>query len=503
MKKFVLLLVFLGLPLSLAHAARRHWARRPGVVLYQLKSDASGTQRAALTRLLGNRQANASGAHRKVHSHLLSAAAAPGADEEDQAQALLQTGAVSYAEPDYLMPAAAVPNDPSYSLQWHHPMIHAPAAWDVTTGAHSVIVAVCDNGVDASHPDLATNLMLPGFNSADGGSNTSPIADHGTATAGSIGAVGNNGAGGAGIAWKVQMLPVRVTNNSDSSASCSDMASGIEWAADHGAQVINLSYDISGCPNTIDAAAQYAENQGAVVFVAAGNSGINVSAFMPAVHSLVLVGATNSSDSRTTYSNFGTGLDLVAPGNLIYAPIPGNSYTYESGTSLAASISAGVAALLFAMNPAWTPAQIRQMLFTTAHPLTAQDGNGRVDAFAAVSAAYQDMHGGALPPTPSTTPGANQTSGTANLNSVVVFPNPWRADRHSGVPVIFDSLTPDSTVKIFTMSGFLARKLYPTQGRASWDLTNESGDKVASGIYLYSITDGAGHHVQGKVAIIK
>ena len=180
--------------------------------------------------------------------HAMAQGAASQRDEEDLADDLMKTGAVEYAEPDYLMPVAAVPNDPGYPSQWYHAAIHTPAAWDSTHGASAVKVALCDTGVDATHPDLAANLALPGYNAVDGSTNTAPIADHGTAVAGIIDALGNNGQGGAGITWNTTLLPVRVSNYSDGSAWCSDMAAGVRWAADHGARVINLELRHYGMP---------------------------------------------------------------------------------------------------------------------------------------------------------------------------------------------------------------------------------------------------------------
>jgi len=483
-----------------SQAARKPWNRRPGVVLYQLKAGATSVQKSALSGVFGAARANAAPASA---SHLSMAFAPAGRDEEGLADDLLKTGAVAYAEPDYLMPVAATPNDPGLPSQWYHTAIHSQAAWNLTTGASSVIVAVCDTGVDTTHADLAANILLPGHNSVDGTSNISPVADHGTAVAGIIGAVGNNGIGGAGVAWHVKILPVRVSNNSDGSAWCSDMASGIDWAADHGAKAINLSYDITGCPNTINAAAQYAQGKGAVTLVAAGNSSINLSATsFPATHAFILVGATDSNGQRASFSNYGTPIDLVGPGVSIYAPLPGNSYAYGSGTSFSAPITAGIAALLFSLSPAWTPEEIRLFLLATAQPAGGMNGYGQGDASAAVTAAKNVLMGGLMPSLP-TNPGASASQALTDLSSMLVYPNPWRSDKHPGTPVLFSSLTADSTVKIFTMSGYLVRSLSPTSGKASWDLKNDSGEMVASGIYLYSVTDTSGNKSQGKLAVIR
>ena len=507
MKKRIAILIFafpiLGIFWTSAQAARRPWPRRTGVVLYQLKSNASDAQRAALAQALGAYRTNAAPSAHVSRSHQALAFAAAGKDEEDLAQDLMNTGAVAYAEPDYLMPMAVVPNDPGYASQWYHGVIHSQAAWDITTGVSSVLVAVCDTGLDASHPDLSANLSLPGYNSVDDNTNTTPVADHGTAVAGIIDAVGNNGIGGAGIAWNVKVLPVRVSDNADGSAWCSDMAAGIEWAADHGAKVINLSYDITGCPSTIDGAAQYAKAKGAVAFIAAGNSGINLaSVSFPPTHAFLLVGATDETGQRAAFSNYGQSLDVMAPGVSIYAPFPGNTYAYGSGTSFSSPISAGVAALLFSLNPAWTPDQIRIFLLATAVPASLLNGYGRVDAAGSLAAAQSVLAGGPLPTLP-TTPGEATTQAITSLDASLVYPNPWRADRHAGVPIVFDNLTADSTVKIFTLSGYLTRTLTPLSGKASWDLKNDSGSLVASGVYFYSITDREGEKSQGKLAVIR
>jgi subtilisin family serine protease len=366
-----------------------------------------------------------------------------------------------------------------------------------------VIVAVCDTGVDATDTDLSANVLQPGYNSADGTTNTTPVAEHGTAVAGIIGAVGNNGVGGAGMAWHVKILPVRVSNNADGSAWCSDMASGIDWAADHGAKAINLSYDITGCPRTIDAAAQYAKAKGAITFVAAGNGGLNLSGTaFPTTHAFILVGATDSGGQRPAFSNYGTPIDMVAPGVSIYAPLPGNTYAYGTGTSFSSPISAGIAALLFSLSAAWTPDQIRLFMLATARPASVMNGYGQIDAFSTLTAAKNVLAGGPMPSLPGT-PGVSFSPELSDLSGMVVYPNPWRSDKHSSVPVVFNALTADSTVKIFTISGYLVRSLSPSSGKATWDLKNDSGELVASGIYIYSVTDGHDNKSQGKLAIIR
>ncbi len=267
------------------------------------------------------------------------------------------------------------------------------SAWDLTVGSPSVIVAVCDTGVDSSHPDLAPNLLLPGYNSVDGSTDTSPVMWHGTAVAGCIGAVGNNGLGVAGVNWNVSILPVRVSNRSDGAAYLSDMADGITWAADQGARVVNVSYDASSSA-AVDYAGQYLLGSGGILFIAAGNSGVDTSAVCPASPNSMVVGATTSSDALASWSNYGAGVDLVAPGSGIYTTYAGGGYASVSGTSFASPIAAGVAALVFAENPSLGPSQVMDILCSTCTDLGASGpddtfGYGRVDAAAAVAVAAQ------------------------------------------------------------------------------------------------------------------
>lgn len=476
--------VFFAVLPTVAHAARKPWRRRPGVVLYQWKSGVPMAQRAHAMQVVA------------------AATAAP-RDEEDIAADLLKSGAVDYAEPDYLMPVAAVPNDPGYSSQWYHDAIHTPTAWDSTTGAAGVTVAVCDTGVDATQPDLIGNMALPGYNAVDSSTDTTPVADHGTAVAGIIGALGDNHQGIAGVAWHVKVLPVRVSDYPDGSAWCSDMANGVQWAADHGAKVINLSYDITGCPNTMNAAAQYAKDKGALTFIAAGNSGTPLAGSFPTTHAFVLVGATDSNNAAASFSNYGPAIDVMAPGVSIYAPLPGNSYAYGTGTSFASPMAAGVAALLASLNTGWTPDQLRTLMLASAHYTgRVQDGYGLIDAGAAVTTANHVLAGGAWPTLEA--PGGTTAASDGALDKVLVYPNPWRNDRHgAGTPIVLSGLTDNATVKLFTVSGYLIRTLTASDGKVTWDLKNDSGDPAASGLYIYSITDSQNHQQQGKLSIIR
>ncbi len=306
---------------------------------------------------------------------------------------LMNTGAVKFAEPDALIPHAAIPSDTSYSSQWHHPKINSPVAWDTITGSE-VKVCVLDTGVDTDHPDLVGNLLLPGYNAqlrVDG--NVEDAHGHGTGTSGVIGAVGNNNIGVAGMAWDINIIPVQINiSNTNSSAYISTMAVGIEWCADHGGKVANLSYGGAQYA-TIDAAAQYLRDRGGLLFMSAGNDGTyNSTSTYPDYTSFVIVGATDQSDVKASWSEYGPFVDITAPGVSIRTTYNNGGYVYYSGTSFSSPMTAGLGALIYSVNPNFTPAEVEDILFSTAVDLgSAGDddvyGHGRIDAGAAVIAA--------------------------------------------------------------------------------------------------------------------
>lgn len=296
---------------------------------------------------------------------------------------------VAYAERDALVSPVSTPNDPDFAREWHLNAIEAPAAWDLAS-ASGVLIAVCDTGVASTQPDLAPVLRADlGHNSVDGSANWAPVTNHGTLVAGAAAAAGNNGVGVAGVARGASLLPIRITNRSDGSASVSDAAACITYAADHGARVINLSFEMAGSA-AIGDAARYAESKGALTFVGAGNNGINPG--WTDLPNVIAVGATESGGTHAAYSNFGSFVDISAPGTGIMTTWPDGHYDMASGTSFASPVAAGVAALIFGANPNLTAAQARDILYSTADDLGSAGrddyfGVGQVNARRAVVAA--------------------------------------------------------------------------------------------------------------------
>lgn len=323
-----------------------------------------------------------------------------GADEKTFIQALMAQPEVEFAEMDYLIPPADMtPNDPDYASQWHLPMISSPAAWANTNGSSSVIIAILDTGVDATHPDLAPKIV-PGWNFWDNNSNTSDVYGHGTAVAGTAAAASNNGLGVASVAWNCHIMPIRISST-NGSASLSAIANGLTWAADHGARIANISYKVTNY-SVVRSAAQYFQSKGGVVVVAAGNDRMfDSTSDNPYV---LTVSATDGNDKLASFSNTGNNVDLAAPGVSIETTNQGGGYGFWGGTSFSAPIVAGVAALMVSANPSLSSIQIQDFLKQSSDDrgMAGWDpifGWGRVNAAHAVEAALGSEGIDSTPPT--------------------------------------------------------------------------------------------------------
>lgn len=306
--------------------------------------------------------------------------------------ALERTGLFNFVERDGIARGLGVvdPNDPYFVDQWHLTQIQGPAAWGVTTGAGSVTIAMIDSGVDPSNPDIASKLV-PGWNFLTGNSNTMDDLGHGTATAGTAAADTNNGTGVSGVAWNNMIMPLVVLNSSDS-ASYSDIASAITYAADNGARIINISIGGPTSSSTLQNAVNYAWNKGAVIFASAGNASSSAPSYPAACQYVVAVSATDVGDVLASFSNYGSYIDLSAPGNNILTTMKGGAYGYWYGTSFSAPIAAATAALVLSENPNLSAPALVSLLEQTATDLGAPGwdeyfGYGRVNAYNAVLAA--------------------------------------------------------------------------------------------------------------------
>lgn len=263
---------------------------------------------------------------------------------------------VRYAEPNYkAFIADTIPSDANWGLQYGLINIHAPQGWDMATGSAAVTIAIVDSGVDLGHADLAAKIV-PGYDFVNNDSIPQDDNGHGTHVAGIAAASSNNGVGVAGVSWGARIMPVKVLD-SNGNGSFANVAAGISWATDNGAQVINLSVG-GGSPSTVlQDAVNYAYGKGVVLVAAAGNTGSGFVLYPARYPNVIAVGAVDNANNRAGFSNFGPELDLVAPGSLIYSTVIGG-YGYKSGTSMAAPYVSGLAAILRGYPGGYSPAGI-------------------------------------------------------------------------------------------------------------------------------------------------
>ena len=357
---------------------------------------------------------------------------------------------VEYVEPDFVVRADAVPNDPSFGLLWGmqntgqtvnaDPGIagadaRATGAWDILVGNPGFVVAIIDSGTLLSHPDLAANIWTnPGeiagngidddangyiddvsgydFFSID---NNPSDGGHGTHTAGTVGAVGNNGIGVAGVAWNCKIMPLRFLG--PTGGFTSDAILAIQYAVQKQVKVSNNSWGGSVASQPLYDAIAAARSFDHLFVASAGNNAANSDSLpsYPAAYNLdniISVAATDNNDARAFFSNYGpASVDLGAPGVNVLSTY-GTSYAYLNGTSMAAPHVAGVAALVFMQNPTMTYAQVKARILGSVRPIASLTGlcvsGGVLNAAAALNAPP--------PPPPNNAPTVTITSPTSGAS---------------------------------------------------------------------------------------
>ena len=306
---------------------------------------------------------------------------------------------VQWVEPNYLYYTNESPNDPYYTQQklWGLTKVNMATAWDLSKGAGSV-VAVIDTGVDRTHEDLASNIWqnvheIPfnqidddnngfiddtaGWDFANKDNNPDDVHSHGTHVAGTVAAISNNQLGIVGVAPQAKILPLKALGDTGS-GSAFDIAKAIRYAADSGADVINMSLGGQGTSYTLASAIDYAVQRNVVVVVAAGNDNINSQYQYPAnANGVISVGALQNYNGldKSYFSNYGPDVDIFAPGSNIYSLAPNNGYSSKSGTSMAAPHIAGLAALIRSVQPGLSPASVRARMIANSVDLTTSGGS--------------------------------------------------------------------------------------------------------------------------------
>jgi subtilisin family serine protease/subtilisin-like proprotein convertase family protein len=335
----------------------------------------------------------------------------PDANQQFVLAQLTQQPQVAWAVPERVILGETrdfVPDDPQFPTQSQHSIIHSTTAWNHSRGA-GVLVAVLDDGIDTSHPDLAPNLLynpgeVPGdgvdndgngyiddvngwdFSGNDGDVRPNPGDSHGTHVAGLIAAALNNAVGGAGVAGAAKILPVRWFGSGPWTSTV--VAQSIVYAVNSGAKILNISYNLDGFVGdpVVTGALNLAYDAGCLIVNSAGNTNQMSPARQGFDQSLLLASA-DASGAKSGFSNFGSGIDLTAPGNGLLSTLTGGGYGTMSGTSMAAPIAAGVAALIWAQHPDWNRDQVASQLVGSSVDTSGVNsayegllGNGRMDA---------------------------------------------------------------------------------------------------------------------------
>jgi hypothetical protein len=315
---------------------------------------------------------------------------------EDLIKDVASNNIIEYAEKKELHKNFLTPNDQYFinhasNGQWSLFRINAQQAWDISTGSANIIVAVTDNAINVDHPDL-TNKMVAGYDAPTGGNNPRPCGSnngfHGSHVSGIVGAQTNNTIGIASIGFNVSVMPIKIGN---CNGSLTHGYEGITWAAQNGAHVINMSWGGAGFSNYGQNVCNSAYNMGAILVAAAGNDNTNQQFYPAAYNNVIAVASTTTNDAKSSFSQYGTWINISAPGSSILSCNQNTGYQVTQGTSMASPLVAGLLGLMKSHAPNATQQDLINCLYSSADNINAvnpsyigQLGAGRINAHQAM-----------------------------------------------------------------------------------------------------------------------
>lgn len=314
---------------------------------------------------------------------------------------LKQKPEVEYVEKVPFRTIIAMPHDSLVGSQWSLTKIKAFEAWELDAGDTNIVVAVVDNAFQTNHVDLQAN-MLPGRDLSDNDNNPNPpntSFSHGTHVAGILSAVSNNRLGIASASNnRIKILPVKATPDGGSPLGIYNGFEGIMWAADNGAQIISLSWGGAGYSQAEQEVIDYAHSKGIVIVAAAGNNNNDVESFPAAYTHVISVASLDVDDKRSSFSTYGSWVDISAPGRGILSTVPTDGYASFNGTSMATPLVASVLGYIWSCSPSLTPAELESILVNTADNINAANptqigllGAGRINLLKAISCSTQGI----------------------------------------------------------------------------------------------------------------
>jgi subtilisin family serine protease len=382
--------------------------------------------------------------------HVLSV---PAAAEDAVVAALARSGRVAFAEPDVeVHPSYVTPNDPEWTLQWGPRKTSTHVAWETTTGASDVTIAILDTGLTPT-ADF-DGKVLPGRNVLTGTSDVTDANGHGTRVASIAGAATDNATGIAGYCWQCKLLPVKVM---ESSGWMSDVAKGVVWATDNGADVVSMSLGGSSGDSAMQSAVQYAASRNVLLVAAAGNSGSSAPMYPAAYAEVIAVAGSTKSDTLYSWSNYGSWVDVAAPGSHQAMGTDGTVWS-STGTSSATPAVAGIAGLALSLGNAPTATQVRSALQSAAVSIGSGVRYGRVDAAATLAAL-----GGA--PAPTTSPEPSPVAPTVAVSS------PTAGQTVSGTVTVKGSAQSNDGASISRVEVSWAGTTKVATGTTSWSVS--------------------------------